>query len=91
MKRTEWKYYIKDDGETSEDAVRLDVLYDWQDIYDHEDAAIYASEDEWNNRDGWEGGFGDGPVITVVSPDGVEVSFRTERELSVDHTVSSID
>lgn len=88
--KTKWTYYIKEDGESKDDAQYITIYY-WQHINDHEDAASFAAEDEWDNRDGWERGVGDGPVITVISPDGKEASFNTYREASIDHTVTVTD
>lgn len=89
MKETGWSYYVKEHGETASDASPLRV-YDWQCLVYAEDAAEHAAEDDWDNRDGWEAGVGEGPVITVISPDGEETSFSTEREAVIQHSASPI-
>jgi len=89
-KKTGWSYYVVAHGETISDASPL-LVYEWQTLYDAEAAAEHAAEDDWDNRDGWEAGVGEGPVITVVSPDGVETSFSTEREAVIEHSVTEIE
>lgn len=88
-KETGWSYYIAEHGEDASDTTALRV-YDWQSLHDAEAAAEHAAEDEWDNRDGWEAGVGKGPIITVVSPEGNETRFTTEREMSIDHSVSEL-
>lgn len=88
-KETGWFYYIKEHGEAASDASPL-LVYDWQRLIDAEDAAQHAAEDDWDNRDGWEAGVGEGPVITVISPDGKETSFYTEREAVIEHRVTEL-
>ena len=85
-----WKYYIPEDGEAIADAVDI-RLWGWMAIIDPACAAKYASEDDWDNRDGWERGTGDGPFIVVVSPDGVETTFETYREPEIYHTVTEVE
>ena len=87
MKNSGWKYYIPDQGETDGDAVDVKI-YSGQSICDDEMAAETASEDDWDNRDGWESGVGEGPVIVIISPDGVETTWQTHRETSIDHSAS---
>ena len=89
-KKTGWSYYIAEHGEDASDASPI-YVYDWQSIYDAEAAAEAAAEDEWDNRDGWEAGQGEGPIITVVSADGEETRFSTEREVVIEHSVSQLD
>lgn len=89
-KETGWSYYVKEHGESVSDALPLRV-YSWQYVINAEEAAQLASEDDWDNRDGWEAGVGGGPVITVVSPSGDESSFSTEREAAINHHVTPID
>lgn len=89
MKETGWSYYIAEHGEDASDATPLRV-YEWQNICDAKDAAEYAAEDEWNNRDGWDAGVGKGPVVTVVSTSGEEKRFATEREVTISHSAIEI-
>ena len=88
-KVTGWAYYIAEHGEDASDATPLRV-YEWQTLYDAEAAAEHAAEDDWDNRDGWESGIGEGPVITIVSPDGEETRFTTEREAVIEHRATEI-
>ena len=82
-----WSYYVPDQGEDATDATPIN-LYDWQvGIFDQEDAAERAAEDDWDNRDGWEAGVGDGPVVVVISPKGDETRYSTYREATVVHSV----
>ncbi len=85
-----WRYYVPEHDETIEDAIELKT-YDWDTIIDAEDAAAEAAEDDWDNRDGREAGVGEGPVIVVVSPDGDETHFSTEREARIHHTATEIE
>ena len=90
MKNSDWRYYLPDCVETADDAQTI-LLYDWQiGISNARQAAELAAEDEWDNRDGWEEGPGDGPDIVVISPDGIETRFSTYREASIDHLVREI-
>ena len=89
-KMTGWKYYLPESGEVADDAQEIRV-YDWQMIHDAEDAAGHAAEDEWNERDGWEAGVGEGPVIAVIDPSGNETRFATEREAEIRHNVEEIE
>lgn len=85
-----WKYYLPDSGENI--ALATDIkTYEWSCIVDAEDAAKEAAEDQWDNRDGWEAGVGEGPVIVVVSPDGEESQFATYREPSIVHIATEIE
>ena len=85
-----WAYYVPEYGEGKGDATVI-YTYDWQGVHDAEDAAERAAEDDWDNRDGWEAGLGDGPEIVVVSPNGAETRFSTEREAAVEHRVSELE
>lgn len=89
LKKTDWSYYIPELGEEKDDASAL-YVYTWESIYDAEEAAEKASEDDWDNRDGWEAGVGDGPTIVIVSPDGEETTFETYREAVVQHSVTEL-
>lgn len=86
MKLSGWEYYLPEQGETADDARSINI-YDWQNVYNAEDAAEHASKDEWDNRDRWDGGIGEGPPICVISPDGSETTFETYREATIEHTV----
>ena len=87
---SKWKYYLPDADETTEDASYISH-YDWQHISAAEAAASFAAEDEWDQRDGRERGFGDIIRIVVVSPDGVETAFRCEAEADVHHYVREVE
>lgn len=89
-KPTGWKYYLPESGEGAHDAREIRV-YDWQMIHDAEDAAEHAAVDDWNERDGWEAGVGEGPVIAVIDPSGNETRFATEREAVIEHSVTEIE
>lgn len=89
-KETGWSYYVPDQGEDLSDATPIRV-YEWSYIYDAESAAEEAAEDEWDNRDGWEAGVGEGPEIIVVDSSGKEYRFSTEREARIHHNVSEIE
>lgn len=88
-KSSGWKYYVPELGENLDDARELKT-YDWSCILDAEDAAKEAAEDDWDNHDGWEAGVGVGPVIVVVSPDGDESSFSSERYAEIIHRVTEL-
>ena len=90
LKDSNWTYYVPDQGEDKDDAQPI-MIYDWQNIVSAEDAAEHAAEDDWDNRDGWEAGVGEGPVIIVISPDGKETRFSTEREAVIQHRVTEIE
>lgn len=90
MKDSGWKYYLPDAGEGAQDAIPLRIC-EHQCISDPDDAAAFAAEDEWDNRDGWEVGIGAGPPIVVIAPDGSEFRFLTHREAEVRHTVDRVD
>ena len=82
-----WKYYVPDQGEDADDATPINV-YEWRDgIFDSDHAAEEAAEDDWGNRDGWEDGMGDGPLIVIISPKGEETRYSTCREATVTHSV----
>lgn len=83
-----WKYYLPGSGETIEDATEIGV-WSWREVFDAKDAAALAAADEWDNRDGWEGGMGCGPDIMVVSPGGEETCWSTNREAEVTHYVTA--
>jgi len=86
-----WRYYVPDQGETADDAREIQK-YDWRgSILSAEWAAENASEDDWDNHDGWHMGCGPGPVIVVIAPDGNETWFTTEREATIVHSVKAID
>lgn len=87
---SDWKYYIPSKGMTPEHARPIPV-YDWHCIYDAEDAAERAAKDDWENQGGYESGEGDGPNITVISPDGNETKFSVSREYVVTHNVYEIN
>jgi len=89
MKDSGWKYYVPDQGDTAEDAVDIKI-YSWQSIHDDEMAAEAASEEDWYNRDGWESGLGEGPVVVIVSPVGIETTWQTRRDMSIDHSASQV-
>tara|TARA_R110002072_G_scaffold49433_4_gene134391 strand:+ start:26366 stop:26647 length:282 start_codon:yes stop_codon:yes gene_type:complete len=89
MKDSGWAYYIPEHGEDKGNATPI-CTFDWQAVYDADDAAKYAAEDDWDNRDGWEAGVGDGPTIVIVSPDGAETYFSTEREAVIEHRVTEL-
>ena len=88
--KSDWKYYVPDQGETAEDASPI-LIYDFQKIRFKEAAAKYAAEDEWDSRDGHERGFGDNIKIVVVAPDGVETAFMCEAEADVNHYVREVE
>lgn len=85
-----WRYYLPEQQETADDAGPI-CVWSWQRIFDAEDAARHASEDEWSNRDGWESGIGATPLIAVIAPDGTESRWRASREASVEHSVEAFD
>jgi hypothetical protein len=89
MKDSGWSYYVPEHGEDRGDVTPIRT-YDWQSVHSAEDAAKHAAEDDWDNRDGWEAGVGEGPVIVVVSPDFVETHFSTEREAVIQHRVTEL-
>lgn len=87
-----WKYYLPDNDETADEARSLSVCeLPWNNIYDAEDVAERASEDEWSNRDGYERGTGEGPIIVVISPNGEETRFETLREAEIRHSVFEVE
>ena len=82
-----WRYYLPEHGESAGDARNI-MIGSWQACHDAEMAASYASENEWDNGDNRE--LGVGPVVAVIDKGGNETRFSTEREMSVDHSVSEI-
>lgn len=86
MKDSGWKYYLPENGEDIKDATPIHC-WSWYHLEDAEDAAEMAAEDEWDNRDGWEAGLGAGPTVVVVSPQGHETVYSTDREAEVKHRV----
>lgn len=88
IKETAWKAYYPDDGETADDAGNIKV-YDWQKIYDKEDAAKYACECDYSSRDGWERNESAFRIV-VIDPEGNEHYFKGWHEPSVNHIVEEI-
>lgn len=87
MVETGWKYYLPNDGEEEGDAAVLSV-YSWQRLFvDAEEAAEAAAKDEWNNRDGWDAGINNEPVVIVISPSGEHSKWIVSREAAVIHNV----
>jgi len=82
-----WRYYVPDQGEDASDT-RSIMLYDWQSIFNHDQAADHAASDDWDDHDGWDFGIGHEYVMVVVSPDGVEKSFNISHEAEVVHYTS---
>ena len=83
-----WRYYLPDQGETADDATEIRT-WAWGNVVDAEDAAERASEDEWDNRDGWESGISAEPIIIVIAPDGSETKWTASREATVVHRVTA--
>lgn len=82
-----WRYYLAEDGPESAQDIKT---YEWQKIFDAEDAGALASENDWEGG-GSENGVGDGPVIVVIAPDGTETRFQTTREVDILHTVTAVE
>lgn len=82
-----WRYYLSEDGPDGAQEIKT---YEWQKIFDAEDAAALASENEWD-AGGSEAGVGDGPVIVVISPDGTETRFQTTRQIEISHSVTELE
>lgn len=87
-KPTEWKYYVLDDGECADDATVIHATNGF--VWNASDAATIASEDIWDNRDGWECGIDLSDVIVIIDPDGEETKWRTSYEMSVDYYATEV-
>ncbi len=79
-----WRYYFSGEGETAEDARVLTKLP--YPLDDAEEAAQFACERDYCERDGWERGDSEFE-ITIVAPDGEETTFKARHEPSVEHRV----
>lgn len=89
-----YKAYFPDDGEGPEDAREIKT-YDWQSVYDAEDAAEHACEYDHSERDGWERSMAGGQTsefaIVVIDPMGQEVRYKGWHEVSIEHRVTAED
>lgn len=85
-----WKYYVPEHGETVEESHTI-CTYFWQSVFDAEEAAKFAAEDDWDNHDGWDRGIGCGPDIVVIDPDGTETKFSVTREATIAHNVCEFE
>jgi hypothetical protein len=94
LKNTGFKAYFPDDDEGPEDARDIRV-YDWQKVFDADDAAEHACEYDFGERDGWERGMQGGQtaefVIVIIDPSGNETRYRCWHEASVEHNARRID
>jgi len=90
MIATGWKYYLPEDGYTTEDAIELRQPYWALKILDAEEAAELAAEEYWNDS-GWERGIDAEPVIVIIAPDGIETRWKIYHEPTVIHSATKID
>ena len=82
---SDWRFYFPEEGETAEDATAVPSEYT---TIDADDAARYAAEHDWSDRDGWERGMNECFEITIIAPDGEETTFNAHHEPAVSHQVS---
>jgi len=89
LKDTGWRYYVPEQGEDADDTRSIKV-HEWQDIFDHEGAAMFAASGDWYYHDGYEAGAASTYVMVVVSPDGVEKKFNISHEVEVIHYANEV-
>ncbi len=84
-----WKYYLPENGGTADDPTVI-WLAEWERIYDADDAAAHAAQDEWDNG-GWESGVDATPIFIIIAPDGTETRWQIAREVVVDHYATEVE
>ena len=88
--RRVWKAYIPEDGCTAEDAWEVKPRWDWQVIYDAEDAAKAACTSDYSDTAG-ERGIDMPFVIAIIDGNGQETRWTATNVVEVEHRVVQID
>ena len=85
-----WKAFWPEEGETEDDARKLNPPKWVTEIRDAEDAAQHACELDFNRREGWERGEETKFIIAIISPRGEITRWNGWFEMSVNHKIEPL-